>query len=141
MLAIALVGDAGAGKNTMTMAIARIFDLVGYRIIFYSLEVGIGKPLQDMIKRNPLSNQVRITDKGNIEAVRESAKAFDLVMVDSFGKLGCKAEEWDRLRQDFQHTMFLSIFQKTTSGSSRGGASVDCDASMVINLTRDKAST
>lgn len=140
MLAIALVGDPGAGKSTMTMAIARIFDLAGYRIIFYSLEIGIGKPLQDMIKRNPLSNQVRITDKGDIAAVRESAKAFDLVMVDSFGKLDCKAEEWDRLRQDFPNTIFLSIFQKTSSGSSRGGASVDYDASMVIDMTREKGS-
>jgi len=140
MLAIAMVGDAGAGKSTMTMAIARAFDLAGYRTIFYSLEIGMGKPLQDMIKRNPLSNQVRITDKGDLAAVRESAKSYDLLIVDSFGKLGCKAEEWDRLRQNFPDTMFLAIFQKTSSGSSRGGASVDYDASMVINLTRDKES-
>ncbi len=140
MLAIALVGDPGAGKSTMTMAIARAIDQAGYKIIFYSLELGISKPLQDMIRRNPLSNQMRITDKGDIEAVRESAKEYDLVMVDSFGKLGCKAEEWDRLRQDFPDTMFLAIFQKTTSGSSRGGASIDYDASTVIDMTREKES-
>lgn len=91
-----------------------------------------------MVRRNPLTNQVRITDQGDIVTVRESAREYDLVMVDSFGKLGCKAEEWDRLRQDYPDTMFLAIFQKTTSGSSRGGASVDYDASMVINLSRDK---
>ncbi len=88
MLAIALVGDPGAGKSTITIAIARTFDLAGYNIIFYSLELGIGKPLQNMIRRNPLSNRVSITDKGDLAVVRESANSYDLVMVENIVKVG-----------------------------------------------------
>jgi hypothetical protein len=36
--------------------------------------------------------------------------------------------------------MFLAVFQKTTTGCSRGGVSFDDDASMVIKLSIGKES-
>lgn len=138
MLAIALVGDPGAGKSTMVVALTQLFHLSNFKVIFYSLELGKSKPLQDMIKRYPFDNRVRIEGSGNIDDVRTSAEKYDVIIVDSFGKLGCKADAWDQLRQDFPNTIFLAVFQKTTTGSTRGGSSVDYDASIVINMVKEK---
>lgn len=136
MLAIGLVGDPGAGKSTFSFAIAQLLDQAGFSVIYFSLELGVSEVLRDMLARHPVSNRMRIVDKGTLEQVRQSAQQFDCVIIDSFGKLNCRAEELDRLRNDFPSTVFLFILQKTTQGSSRGGAAINYDCSMVIDVIK-----
>lgn len=136
MLAIGLVGDPGAGKSTFSFAIAQLLDQAGLSVIYFSLELGIGEVTRSMLARHPVSNSMRIVDKATLDEVRQSAQQFDCLIIDSFGKLGCKAEELDRLRNDFPHTIFLFILQKTTQGTSRGGAAINYDCSMVMDVIK-----
>jgi len=120
MLFITLIGDAGAGKSTLTMGIGQKFDAFGFKVIFFSLELGKSEPLQKMLRHYPPSNRFRIVcseddilkGKTPIEAIRESAKYYDVIMIDSFGKLNCKTEELDKLRNAFPETIFL-LLRKT----------------------------
>ncbi len=43
---------------------------------------------------------------------------------------------FDKLRMDFPNTIFISIFQKTTTGSVRGGSAIVFDSSAIINVQR-----
>ena len=54
--------------------------------------------------------------------------------LDSFQKLNVKAEEFERLRQDFPETIFIIIVQKTSSGAMRGGASIKFNSSATIDV-------
>jgi hypothetical protein len=55
-------------------------------------------------------------------------------VIDSFQKLNVKAEEFERLRQDFPKTIFIIIFQKTSSGAMRGGSSIKFNSSATIDV-------
>lgn len=137
-MAIALTGDPGAGKSNFSVALARGFGLVDLTVAYYSLEMGIGKALKDIVKRYPLPDTVGLFDLPELEDVKQKAAAFDVVIVDSFGKLKCQAIVLDELRHQFPNTIFVFILQKTNLGSSRGGVAIDYDASMVMDVTINK---
>jgi len=121
MLFITLIGDAGAGKSSLTMGIGQKFDAFGYKVIFFSLELGKSEPLQRMIRRYPPSNKFRIVcseddilkAKTPLEAIRESVNYYDVIMIDSFGKLNCKTEELDKLEMIFLTPSFFLLLRKT----------------------------
>lgn len=134
---IALTGDSGAGKSFFSYDLALLFDQSGFKCIYYSLEEGVGELTKNKIIGKNFSNNFIITDTGKLNDIRKSAKIFDVIFIDSFGKIGAKIDDYEKLRQDFPNTIFISIFQKTTTGSIRGGSSITFDSSAVIDVTRD----
>jgi hypothetical protein len=68
--------------------------------------------------------------------VRKAAESYSLVIVDSFNKLDAKATDFEKLRNDFPLTIFILIFQKTTSGTMRGGSSIKYDSSATIDVIK-----
>lgn len=58
--------------------------------------------------------------------------------MDSFGKLKTKPEEFDKLRTDFPNTIFIIIFQKTSSGTMRGGPSMLFDSAAAIDIVKQE---
>ncbi len=134
-LAIALTGDSGAGKSNFSFRICRIFMERGFRIKYYSLEEGIGALTKQKVLDNKLeSDNFSITDTGTMDTLRTDAQRYDLIAVDSFGKLTRDPKEFDGLRQEFPDTVFLCIFQKTTDGKVRGGSSIVFDSSATIDV-------
>ena len=137
-LSIALTGDPGAGKSNISMALAAAFAQVDLKVCFYTLEMGIGQALQDIIRRYPVPDEVHFFDQGDVEDIKLKATQFDVIIVDSFVKLNCDAKVLDELRHAFPETIFVFILQKTSQGSSRGGVALDYDASMVMDVTFNK---
>ena len=133
-LAIALTGDSGAGKTTFSYQLARLFLDAGFSTKYFSLEEGVSAIVQRKIASFGLDNRFRITDSGTIKDVRRDAERFDLIIVDSFGKLKAKPEDFDKLRTDFPNTIFIIIFQKTSSGTMRGGPSMLFDSAAAIDI-------
>ena len=60
---------------------------------------------------------MNIEGTGKITDVRRAANEFDGVIVDSYGKLGAKVGDFDKLRNPYPNTIFIVIFQKTNSGT------------------------
>lgn len=132
--AFALTGDSGAGKSYFSFELAKVFIDGGFSVKYFALEEGLGKLTQNKVRFYGLGNDITITGTGTLRDVRRDAKLFDLIVIDSFQKLNVKAEEFERLRQDFPKTIFIIIFQKTTSGTMRGGSSIKFNSSATIDV-------
>lgn len=78
-----------------------------------------------------------ISGTATLSDLRKAASQFDLVVLDSFGKLDVDALEFENLRTDFPQTVFVIIFQKTATGSIRGGASIIFNSAATIDITKD----
>jgi hypothetical protein len=135
--AFALTGDSGSGKTYFSFELANLFiTALDIKAKYFSLEEGIGKLTKEKVAQYNLGNELSIVPKGNIEDVRIAAKTFPLVIVDSFNKLNAKAADFENLRTDFPKTLFILIFQKTSSGTMRGGSSIKYDSSATIDVIK-----
>ncbi len=132
--AFALTGDSGAGKSYFSFELAKVFVENGFSAKYFALEEGLGKLTQNKVRAYGLGNDITITGNGTLRDVRRDAKQYDLIVIDSFQKLNVKAEEFERLRQDFPKTIFIIIFQKTSSGAMRGGSSIKFNSSATIDV-------
>lgn len=136
-LSIALKGDAGAGKSYLLGALARLLSLQDYSICYFQLEQGLGKIQQQILRTYPVKDgKVVLKDQGSLEDIRQAAQSFDCVLIDSFGKVSEDSKVFDVLRNEFPDTIFISIFQKNSDGSTRGGSRADFDSSMTIDVIR-----
>jgi len=134
---IALTGDSGAGKTYFSFELAALLIAeLGLDIKYFSLEEGIGKLTKEKVAEYGLGNELKITAVGNLEAVRKAAKEYRIIIVDSFTKLDAKTEDFENLRNDFPKTIFILIFQKTTSGSIRGGSAIKYNSSATIDVIK-----
>ncbi len=134
--AITLIGDSGAGKSYFSFDLALLFDQEEYSVYYFSLEEGIGELTKKKLNGKDFSERFTISGKGKLAEVRKAAKDYDVIIIDSFGKIDAKAEDYDKLRMDFPRTIFISIFQKTTTGSVRGGSAIVFDSSAIINVQK-----
>ncbi len=135
---IALTGEAGAGKSDFSFYLSALFTCHELTVKYFSLEMGINETVQQKLRRYKLHKRFYITDEADLEDIELDAPEYDVIVVDSFGKLGAKADDLDRLRNQFPDTMFVFIFQKTTAGTMRGGSKIIYDCTMNINLRVDK---
>lgn len=107
----------------------------GYRTRYYCLEEGFGALTQQKIHNYDISPDVEFAAQATLADVRRHAGKYDLIVIDSFNKLNVGSDEFERLRTDFPRTIF--IFQKTTSGSIRGGSSNLFNNATTIDVVRD----
>ncbi|WP_456459165.1 hypothetical protein [Reichenbachiella sp.] len=141
-LAITLEGDQGGGKTRFGYQLADAFAALGNKIAIFSLEIG---KRSDLIRRmreeyvHP-SNQdkIFITDQlpDGFETIRNSAKDFDVVIIDSWNKLNVHSSLFDKLRKEFPETIFIVIFQRTTQGTIRGGTAPLFDAGINLEVVK-----
>gem|GEM_PF-3300921 len=135
-LAFALTGDSGAGKSHLAFALARLFSEENFRTKIFCLEEGIGHLTQEKVNKYNLSEDVVLSGTAALADIRRDAALYDLIVLDSFNKLNVDASEFERLRTDFPKTIFVIVFQKTTTGSIRGGSSIIFNSAAAIDVTK-----
>ncbi len=141
-LAITIEGDQGAGKTRFTYQLANAFALFGYRIAIFSLEIGRNSDLIRRMKADYLfpqnQSQVFIADTlpEGMDSIRKAAKEFDVVIIDSWNKVGVSSLDFDSLRKQFPNTIFIVIFQRTTQKTIRGGTAPLYDAGINIEVVK-----
>lgn len=122
------------------MQLADAFADKGMKVGFYSLEVGANTHI--MVRNRELYikphnlPRIFITEEGNLADIRESAKLYDVVVIDSWTKLEVNSIEFDRLRRDFPNTIFIVIFQRTAGNKIRGGTRPLFDAGINIDVVK-----
>lgn len=134
MTSFALTGDSGSGKSYFSFELAKLFIDYGFTCKYFSLEEGLGKLTQEKLLKYNIGNELILSGKATLSEIRKDAKEYDVVIIDSFQKLEAKASEFENLRQNFPKTIFIIIFQKTTSGSIRGGSSIKFNSSATIDI-------
>lgn len=77
-----------------------------------------------------------------MESLKELSKRYKIVLLDSGTKLKQKNNDWiDVLREECPDTIWIILMQLTTDGATRGGASAEFDAPVVIKTYRPDHST
>ena len=138
--AIVLRGEKGAGKTRMLCQMINLFANKNLKSLFLSLEVSpqselFGNYISYIDKKN-LRN-VSVSNENSIEKLEEYCKNFDVIAVDSWGKLkNVNQEDFIRLIEKYPKVIWLCIFQSTTNGTARGGIMSEYDSSIVIQVAK-----
>ena len=141
-LAITIEGDQGSGKTRFTYQLANAFASLGHRIAIFSLEIGRNSDLIRRMKADYLlpENQSKVfiadTLPKGMDTIRNAAKQFDVVIIDSWNKVGVSSLDFDSLRKQFPNTIFIVIFQRTTQKTIRGGTAPLYDAGINIEVVK-----
>ena len=138
-LAITLLGKPGSGKTYFTFDLMRAFSKLDFTIAYFSLEEGINDLTRTKLEKYGLMEKenIMLIDRGNIEDIKKAASQFKVIIIDSWGKLNAPTDEFDVLRNHFPKTIFISIFQQTSSGAMRGGTKAAFDAGINIETYKD----
>lgn len=135
--AITLTGKPGSGKTYFSFDLISKFVELQYRVAYFSCEEGISQLTKEKIDHYKLQNAAnfKIRAEANLQDIQKFASKFDVIVIDSWGKLGADAGEFDKLRVAFPTTVFIAIFQLTSSGQMRGGTKPAFDAGMNIETS------
>lgn len=140
--AITLEGDAGAGKSQFVMILANAFASLNMKVGIFSLEMGANSDVVKRYRDNYIApeNRLRvlISDElpDGMNTIRQAGGYFDVVIIDSFGKATGDNSELDKLRNSFPGTIWVPIFQRTSSGEIRGGTKAIFDASVNVEAVK-----
>jgi hypothetical protein len=134
-------GEKGAGKSRLQYQILNLFAFLGLNCALFSLEIDKNSSVVSDYTRDyidaPNRARVKIASEapGGLKAIREAAAKFDVVAVDSWGKIAdVQPTDFDAIRKEFPATLFVVIFQSTSNGTARGGPSAEYDASAVCQV-------
>lgn len=136
MLAIALIGDAGAGKSYFSFRLSKLFLDIGLSVCYFSLEEGVNRLTSEKLDNVAIQDDeaFEVVGKGGLTEIKQAAKKFNVVVVDSWSILDEKPEAYQGLREEFPDTIFVCIFQKTTTGTIRGGSKIIFDTPVCMNV-------
>jgi len=133
--AISLSGIPGSGKTYFSFDLMKGFIDLGLSAGYFSMEEGISDLTREKIELYGLQNEenCKFRENATLEDIQNYAKIFDVIVIDSWGKLNTEIDEFDKLRVKFPNTFFIVIFQLTSSKQMRGGPKAAYDAS--VNIT------
>ena len=138
---LVLRGDKGAGKSRLMFQLMDVFAEAKKKVCLFSLEMDARSKIianyrdEYILNRNKKRIQIASEAPKGIDTIREAAKHFDVVCIDSWQKVsGVKQEDFDKLRKEFPDTAFIIIFQSNTKGGTRGGNMADYDAQAVCHV-------
>lgn len=138
-LAITLSGQRGAGKTWFSTNLINAFIDHGLSVGMFSIERGVleSKDTKAAIDHNlKPGNLAKLAVTGDakdgIDTVKKYADQFDVIVIDSWQKLGLPNTDFDRLRQKHPKTIWVVIFQLNAEGGMRNGVAAEFDAPVVL---------
>jgi hypothetical protein len=141
-LAISIEGDQGGGKTQLAFQLMDGFADIGYNVGMFQLEIGansnIVSKFRDKYIKPANINKIKIAGEApnGIDTIREYARKFDVIIIDSWTKLNVDSQEFDRLRNDFPDTIWIVLFQRTSGNTIRGGTKPLYDAGINIEVVK-----
>lgn len=138
-LAITIMGEQGCGKTPLVFQIADESANVGLSVLLISCEMAKGSLAFEKYKEQNINksnwDKINVYDQNpcSIDFIIEHGRSFDVVIIDSYGKLQPKPNpsDYDRLRSSLGEsgTLLVTILQTRSDGEVRGGNApqFDCD--------------
>jgi len=137
-LAITLSGEQGSGKTYLAFDLMASFLRADLRALYLSMEEGISDLTREKVALYGLDKLGgKIAENATIADVKRFALKFDVIVIDSWGKIGANANDFNKLREEFPDTIFIAIFQQTSSKSIRGGSAPLYDSSINIETYKN----
>ncbi|MDI1233193.1 MAG: AAA family ATPase [bacterium] len=131
---ITLTGEMGSGKTRFALQLANAYASLGKRVAIFSLEMSPDNyKVIEMKNQYIVSKNQQLVDwagevPNGITDVENATADYDVILIDSFGKLTPDPKEFDRLIKTYRNTAWVVLFQKNGKGTIRGGPSVNFDA-------------
>lgn len=144
-LAITLDAEQGAGKTRFLFQLLNEFASSGYKCLFVSLEEHpesslFNKKVNEYI--NPSNNRL-IDTVGELPNwfadLKELIPHYDCIFIDSWSKIAeeDRSVDFDKdLRKGFDSKLFVTIFQRTSSGKMRGGSKSQFDGDVILRMEK-----
>jgi hypothetical protein len=135
--AITLTGKQGSGKTFFSFDLISKFIERHFSVAYFSCEEGITQLTREKLIHYQLDNaeSLKIKEQANLLDIHRAASSFDVIVIDSWGKLNADISEFDKLRLEFPKTIIVAIFQQTSSGQMRGGTMAAYDAGINIETS------
>lgn len=148
-LQIIISGETHSSKSQLGMQIANAFAAIGDTVAWVDWEQGglDSKDTQASINRNvDPANRSRIHVSAEVErtvsALKQLAKTYKVIAVDSGTKVKEVSNAWlDDLRESCPNTVWIIMMQQNERGGTRGGASAEFDAPVVLKTYRPDHTT
>lgn len=148
-LQIIISGETHSSKSQLGMQIANAFAAIGDTVAWVDWEQGglDSKDTQASINRNvDASNKSRIHVSAevnrSVDALKKLAKTYKVIAVDSGTKVKEVSNAWlDELREECPNTVWIIMMQQNEKGGTRGGASAEFDAPVVLKTYRPDHTT
>jgi|GEM_PF-1765223 len=144
-LAITIDAEQGAGKTRFVFQLLNEFASSGYKCLFVSLEEHPeSKLFNDKVAEyiNP-ANEHLIDTVGELpnwyKDLAELIPHYDCIFIDSWSKIAeeDRTVDFDKhLRKGFDSKLFVTIFQRTTSGTMRGGTKSAFDGDVILKMEK-----
>jgi antirestriction protein ArdC len=138
---IVVTGDPHAGKTEFTFQLINAFAEHGDKVGCFSVEQGgmESKDTKGAVDRNiQQKNKANVSITGDapkgLQTIKEMAKHFDVIVVDSWQKLNAPSTMLDSLRHEFPDKFFIVIFQQNGEGGTRGGVAADYDTPIYVKV-------
>lgn len=135
---VTLDGSRGSGKTRFVYQVMNELSSQGLKGLFFSLE----EHKDSVLIAEKVKQYISDTAKPNINIISEVPQGFDTILkyapyydyivVDSWQKVPNSYGRLDELRKAINGKIIILIFQQTTAGEMRGGASSAFDADIVL---------
>jgi hypothetical protein len=139
--AIVVDGESFAGKSRFLFMLANAFAKKDKKLGFYSLEMGDqGQVIQNyrdsyITASNQKNVAITSTAKDNLQTIKDQAQFFDVIIIDSWQKLGEHTSiRFDELRHEYPEKVWIVVFQQNAEGGTKGGSSSGYDAPVHIKV-------
>tara|TARA_R110002051_G_scaffold257868_1_gene316869 strand:+ start:5007 stop:8618 length:3612 start_codon:yes stop_codon:yes gene_type:complete len=139
----------GAMKTRLFFQLIDNYVSLGYKVLFVSLEEHpdstLFKKKRDEYLSANLHDKVDVVGElpNGIKDFHGLVPNYDIIFVDSWGKLVKNDKNVDMdndLRKRYDGKWFYIIYQRTTSGTMRGGASSQFDGDQIMKIHKDPES-
>lgn len=87
-------------------------------------------------KHNQAKVQITGESKEGLATLKKHADHFDVIVVDSWQKLGAPSTMFDTLRHEHPKTIWVTIFQQNGTGGTRGGVTTNYDTPVHLKVHR-----
>lgn len=141
-LGITIESDPGAGKTQLAYQLANGFLDLDKEVAMLCYELPHDSAPMKKYEKLYLSpiNQEKIKYKSDmpkgLDFIRQIAGSLDVIIIDSWNRLGVKNKEYDDLRKEFPNTIFVLLLRHISSGEIKGGNDPAYDSGININIKK-----
>ncbi len=143
-VAVTLDAPQGAGKTRAFFQFINEFASNGYKVLFVSAEEhpqsSLFQKKLDQYVQPENQNNVFAIDSTNFNEISQLILSFDIVFFDSWNKIAEKNKGIDfdsDLRKKFDSKLFFAIFQRTGTGTMRGGSKAQFDGDIILKIVKE----
>ena len=143
-LVIVIAGETHSGKSEIGKQVANSLMELGYPVLWADWEQGgleAEDTLESIARNIDAKNKSKFHVSGdipkNIQALKNLAKQYPVIALDSGRSLNQKNNDWiEELRTDCPNTIWIILMQQNAQGDTKGGSSAEFDAPVVIKTYR-----